>query len=408
MQNTPTILILGAGFGGLATAIELAKIQKRNKQFDADIVLVDRNEYQLFTPYLYEVAAASKDAADEELLKSAVSVHIHDAIAPYPQIHFIQAEIQEIDSHKRSVKTTHGELHYDYLVLALGSETHYYNIPGMEEHSVPLKSVKDALHIHNTIHGQLEQDPDVHVVIIGGGPSGVEVAAEIRAACANKTTGMCPAVTLVEGNERVLTQFDERIRKPSTKRLQELGIRLKTSCFIAEAQKGKLIAKDGEELNADIIIWTGGVRPNSLLKNAGLELTDYGQLPVHTTLQSKERPEIFACGDNAHVELPNQLVPMTAREAVRQGPLVAQNIASHVLGKPLKNFEMKNDGYVITIGGRTGLIVLSDGRVLEGFKGWFLRKLIDLKHFVSVLPLRKALKIWYSGIRITNNNDYRI
>lgn len=411
-QEPKKIVILGAGFGGLSAALELGRMRKKHRGIDDgvedfDIVLIDRNDFQLFTPDLYEIASASRDITSEEQLKESICLNVRVALGQQ-SIGFMKAEVTSVDTADRFVHTNKGEVAYDYLICALGSEAFYFGIPGMDENSIALKTIDEAIQVRSEVHSMVEKQDNVHVIICGGGPAGVEVAAEMRVACKNSITEKCPAITIVEGQSSVLAPFGKKAQKRATKQLRSLGVTLKTNFMIAKAEKGKVISKEGEELVGDIIIWTGGVKAHHMAEQLGVTLGKRGQVPVHRTLQSKEREELFAIGDVAEVAMSSEVFcPQTAHEAVAQAPVVARNVFHHLQGHPekMKEYRMKAVGYVVTLGGKQAIVGMSNGFVFGGFAGWLTRKYVDFLHFRAVLPFMHACSVWYKGLTVMTKND---
>lgn len=399
-----TVVILGAGFGGLSAALELAVLKRTMPSKSLNVILVDRNDYQLFTPDLYEIASASREIESEDDLRNTVCLNVR-AVLQKKQISFVQADVVDVNREKRVVKTTKKDIHYDYVVVALGSEAFHFGIPGMDKHSLDLKTVTEATAIRSSINELMESRENVHVIVCGGGPAGVELAAEMRVACKNSTSGACPAITIVEGQPTILAPFPQKVQKKVQRRLHKLGISLKTNFFIAEAKNGEVISKEGESLKGDLIVWTGGVKATNVLKTFELALTKRGQLPVQPTLQSAQDERVFAVGDSAEININDEFCPMTAHEAVEQGPIAAKNIVRAVLGQPLKQYKMKKVGYVITMGGKHGIVSFRDKLILTGSIGWAARKWVDFRHFRSILPFMHACSVWYKGLKMMSKND---
>jgi len=400
-----TVAILGAGFGGLSAALEFAQLKKKlstDEQFE--VVLIDKNGYQLFTPDLYEIASASREITSEEQLKETICLNVSVALGQ-KSITFLKAEVTGVDTSKQIVSTSKKDVKYDYLLVALGSESFYFGIPGMKENSIGLKQINEATEIRSTIHKLVEKKDNVHVLVCGGGPAGVELAAEMRIACKNSTTGTCPAITIVEGQSTILAPFPVKVQKKVTQRMKVLGVKLKTNFFIAKAEPGKVTSKEGEELSGDLIVWTGGVTASTLLGSTGLQLTKKGQLPTQQTLQTIEMENVFAVGDAAETHIGEEFCPMTGHEAIEQGPVAARNILHHMHGEQMELYRLKKVGYVITMGGKHGIVSFQDKIILTGFIGWAARKWIDFKHFRSVLPFMRACSVWYKGVTIMSKND---
>jgi NADH dehydrogenase len=411
-STTKKVVILGAGFGGLSAALELGRLKqhhrKNAKDFDLDIIAIDRNDFQLFTPDLYEIASASKDITDEKKLKQTVCIDVRIGLGQ-ESVGFLQAVVESVDPTSKQVMTSKGEVDYDYLIVAPGSEAFYFGIPGMAEHSIPFKWIQDAVSIRNTIQQLMEEKDQVHVIVCGAGPAGVELAAELRTMCERVMSRQCFALTLVEGRDTILSLFGTRVQKAGAKRLKELGITVKTNFVISAAEDGKVKSKTGEILKGDIIIWTGGVKASSMLEHVGLTLTKRGQVAVKRTMQSQQFDDIFVIGDAAECQVQDGVyTPMTAHEAVHQGPVAARNIFHHMFSTPLETYHMRDEGFVITMGGKNGIVVLPGGQyILKGFIGWFGRKYVDFRHFRSVLPFMQACSLWFQGMKIMNKNDPR-
>ncbi len=405
-EKKTKVVILGAGFGGLSTAIQLARSKKRRKgRVDFEITLIEQNDFHLFTPDLYEIASASHHIQDEEILKKVLSVNLQEAIAGH-NIIFQQAIVEFVDPKKQIVHTSTGVYIYDQLVVALGSESFYFGIKGMKEHSVSLKSLSDALHIRRLWFEKLAKNKNAHIIICGAGPAGVEFAAELRKACTDVLQGVCPRITIVEGQGAVLPMFQKKVQIKAARRLIRLGVQMQMNFFIERAEKGIIFSKDGQRLEGDLIVWTGGVKAVSVLEKMHMKLTKRGQLPVYASTQSKEFENIFVLGDSAEVPIGEDTYSsMTAREAVQQANIVSTNIIRQQRGKSFIEYKVQEDGYVITMGGKKGIVVLPLGWVLYGYIGWLLRLFISFRHFKSVLPLKQAWLIWYHGLKIMIKND---
>jgi len=405
------VVILGAGFGGLSAAIELGRLKKQhiakepNSTFS--ITVIDRNDFQLFTPDLYEIASASNAITDEQKLKDTVCINVHAGLRQHA-VDFLQATVTSVDPVAKKVLTNKGEQDYDYLIVAPGSESFYFGIPGMAEHSVPFKWIQDAVTIRTTVMRLMEEKDQVHVMVCGAGPAGVELAAELRTMCERVMSRQCFALTLVEGKSTILSQFSASVQQAAVQRLQQLGIQMKTDFVIAKAEKGKITSTNGKELQGDLLVWTGGVKASSLLEHTGMTLTKRGQIAVQNTLQSQQYENVFVIGDAAECQVAAGVYsPMTAHEAVHQGPVAAKNIVRHMRGESLAPYVMKDEGFVITLGGKNGIVVLPGGKhVLKGFIGWFIRKYIDFRHFRTVLPFMQACSVWFSGFKIMSKNDH--
>lgn len=398
------IVVVGAGFGGLSAALELGTLKASTKKQSFDVTVIDRNDYQLFTPELYEIASASKEYEDENDLKKAVCVNARMALAQ-KSVQFHHATVKRIDPKKQTVTTSDGTLPYDYLVLAPGSEPFYFGIPGMEKNSIPLKWIQNAVDIRQQVIDTLHTEKEMDVLICGAGPAGVEVAAELAHMCMKRPDLGKLNVHMIDRNERVLSNLNPRAQKKAMQRLEKLGMNLHMGFTIAKAKKNTVVSDTGQELKGDLIIWTGGIKAHSLMEKTGLELTQRGQACAQPTLQSAEYDNVFVIGDAALVMCGEEASPQTAHEAVHQGPLAARNIVAHMGERPLKEYRIRDEGFVVTMGGKHGIVVLPGGFVVRGFVGWFLRRFVDFRHFRSVLPFMQACSMWYNAFKVMGKND---
>src|SRR3989344_8144125 len=270
------ILILGGGFGGVRCALDLDKKLGN----EAEITLIDRNSYHLFIPSIYEVASAygiKKDPFAIQL-KKTICIPYTD-IFDGTSVDFIEAEVSQVDLQNKKV-TTNGDhvFEYDYLVIALGSETSTYDIPGVEEYAHKFKTLEDALFINQKLEELSEQftkgqrTEPFSFLICGGGFTGLEIAAElgccsrvIKSRC--KLKGRCSTITLFEAGSKILPILSEKERRSVKQRLTHLGIVIMESSPIEEIGPDYLKLKNGQKLNGDLIIWTAGIMPNQFLKS---------------------------------------------------------------------------------------------------------------------------------------------
>lgn len=410
------ILILGGGFGGVRCALDLDKKLKN----EAEITLIDRNSYHLFIPAIYEVASAYGIKKDPFAIQLRKTICIPYAdIFDNTSVDFIEAEINQVDLQNKKVKTR-GEhvFEYDYLVLALGSETSTYDIPGVQEYAHQFKTLEDALFINQKLEELSEQftggqkiEP-LSFLICGGGFTGLEIAAElgccsrvIKAKC--KLKGRCSTITLFEAGPKILPILSEKERKAVKKRLTRLGIVIMENSPIEEIGSNFLKLKSGQKIIGDLIIWTAGTRLNQFLKSiTGLALTSLGQIAVEENLKVTGSENIFAIGDNIKfLDKKNQKqVPALAYVAIDQGKIAAQNIFNSIKNKKLKSYKPFYSVFIIPVGGKYAIANLG-GVVIKGFMGWILRIIVDLRYFVSILSPYKAFKLYVDEMTVFIKND---
>ena len=410
------ILILGGGFGGIRCALDLDK-KLRN---EAEITLIDRNSYHLFIPSIYEVASAygiKKDPFAIQL-KKTICIPYTD-IFDGTSVDFIEAEVNQVDLRNKKVKTKGDHIfEYDYLVLALGSETSTYDIPGVEEYAHKFKTLEDALFINQKLEELSEQftkgnrTEPFSFLICGGGFTGLEIAAElgccsrvIKSRC--KIRGRCSIITLFEAGPKILPILSEKERQALKKRLTQLGIVIMENSPIEEIGPNYLKLKSGQKLTGDLIIWTAGIRPHQFLKSIkDLALSTSGKMLVEEDLRSKGTENVFGVGDNVEfIDKKNQKqVPALAYIAIDQGKIAAQNIYHSIKNKKLKSYKPFYGVFIIPVGGKYAIANLG-GLVLKGFMAWVLGLLVDIRYFLSILPPHKALKLYVDEMTVFLKND---
>ena len=414
-MRTHTIIILGAGFGGLKTALALGRaIKKLRLAEQYEVLLIDRNHYHTYTPLLYEVAAAPQEVANHCDFKSLATYHVRESIKGLPVL-FREEDITTIDLFSGVLWTARGNrLAYDYLVLAAGSETNYFGIPGLRENSYSFKTFLDAVRLRDTIASLLASEDRAPTVLVGGGGSaGVELAAEL------KQWQKRLAITIVEGAPSILPGFQSPIVRKAEQRLARLGVRVKCGRFITKVEPRNALLSSGETVSFDILIWNGGTRVPNFIQSLPLAHDKRGCLSVSTELECVVAPpdasiagRIFAIGDNASVRYPDGAqVPGVARAAIIEGGIVAQNIIEDIKGKEgfLKTvrqhaFAPKRYPYILPVGGKYA-IAQCGPLVISGIFAWILKGFVELNYLRSIMPLYAAFRIWLKGLKIFTQND---
>lgn len=416
------IVILGAGFGGLTAAIKLGELVK-SKRLEADIILVDKNPYHTYTPTLYEAAATSKDVANYLDLKSIVTMPIDKIIKGLP-IKFINDEIIRIETDRSASVYLEdgGVLTYEYLILALGSETNYFDIPGLKENSLQLKDVYDSFEVRDAAWeaATCGEGKEINIVVGGGGSTGVELASELKIWLKGlEEEYKCKVnIKIVEANPTVLKGFSPKIISFVTKRLKKIGVELLTEKIITsvsgngENDEPKIIkTRDGDEIPYDVLVWTGGVTANKLLQKTSLKL-ERGRAEVREEMTCLTQTEdlliskkMFAVGDIVCIkDKEGNPVPMVARAAIDQAKVAAENISRDIKQKPHVEYKPHKYPYIIAVGGKYAVAKLGPF-LIKGFFAWLLKGLVELNYLLSVMPKLKALKIWLKGLFIFIRND---
>lgn len=417
-----TILILGAGFGGVRAALDLEKRLAGNK--DWQIVVVDRNSFQTFTPNLYEIASAVKVEEEPYYVKLRGSVAIpYGHIFKNKKIDFIQADIRNINLSESLVTTGGGEeLEFEYLVIALGAEVNTFGTEGVLEYAYKMKTVDDGVAIHKKLHELFKRGSEgslelpIHIVIGGGGFTGVETAAElaccsehIRKVC--QLSKDCQSITLVEAAPQILPFAKDAERTLIRQRLKVLGIKILENKKIKQVKNDKVILENGE-LFSHMTIWSGGIQPNYLVQNLDSIIREEqrGFIKVNQYLQVQKpdglHQHIFVVGDNAFILDPKikKQVPAMAYTAITQAQLTANNIVRHITGRNLESYKPWSDVWIAPVGGKWALAHIN-GFSISGVLGWIIRQSVDLRYFLTILPPGKALRLFFRETLLFAKND---
>jgi NADH dehydrogenase len=411
-KSSKKILILGAGIAGLQVAQDLSRLlHKKHK-----IILVDKSPVHVFRADVYEVATAfSKKINEDRLnhLSNTVCTPIKKLINP-KRVKFINDEVKKINQKNRTVKFKKSKkaLTYDYLVITMGAEVNYFGIPGLKKYGFTLKNAQDALqincHIDQAVKAAAAKNTpkEINVLIGGGGPTGVETAAEFsnfvkKLAKKYKYDPQKIKVHIIEGTNK-LAGLSPKNTKMVKKHLQKLGIKIHLNRFITKCTKTQVTLKSPKgkitTQKFDLLVWTGGVQVNSVVEKA---------IPVNQFLQSTEHPQVFAAGDNAYFpnpKNPNRPLPMLGQIALPQGELVAKNIDRLINKKAPKPYKPAKDIYLLPLGGKTAMIKFGK-HISTGPHIWLLRRLVSLKYALKILPPHKAFRTWLHSSKIFTEND---
>ena len=401
MTQKTKILILGGGFGGLYTALELEKALAKNPA--VEITLVNRENFFLFTPMLHEVAASDLD----------ITTIVNPIRKMLRRTNFFNGEVKSIDLTSKQVEVTHGidanhahQLDYDHLVLALGSVTNFYGIPGLEERALTMKSLADAVYLRNRLIEHLEEAdfeccpalrrPLLTFVVAGGGFAGVETVAAIndflRDALPfypNLNEAML-RVVLVEFAPAILPELGQELGEYAREKLTERGVEFKLNTKVMGLSERGVELSDGETMPSKTLVWTAGTAPSPLLEPLRCA-KERSRIAVNEFLEVPAYPGLWALGDCASIadKETGRPYPPTAQHALRQGKILGQNIAAAIRGGTKKPFVFKIIGQLAAIGRRTGVAKIF-GFKFSGFVAWWLWRTI----YLSKLPrLEKKLRV---------------
>jgi len=388
------IVILGAGYGGLRTALKLERLL--GQDINWKILLIDRYDFHQLKTELHKVAAG-------RISVEAVSIPIADIIRN-KDIEFLNAEATHIEFAQRAVITSRGKITYDKLVIALGSETEFFGVPGLSKQAFTLSSIDDARRIKTHIQdmfAQAKNETDdarkqamLTILVGGGGFTGVELATELTDHLSKlcKQFEIAPNETqliVIEAEDRVLPGFDSELVNQVQKIMKVKGIRLmlKTPCASVEDDSVRL--KTGEKISTRTLIWTGGVRACDLVAESGLKYGPRSRVVVNPYLESVDHPEVYVIGDNALVLDPvtNRPLAPSAQLALQQAEVAALNLYAEIKGVKRVRYVPKVAGQFVSLGGRSAVGWVWRFKV-TGFLAWFLKRMTVVRYLYSVGGLR--------------------
>ncbi|MBM3720365.1 MAG: NAD(P)/FAD-dependent oxidoreductase [Actinobacteria bacterium] len=366
-MSRPKVVVLGAGFGGLTAAKALDSI--------ADVTLVDRHNFQTFLPLLYQVSTAGL-AADH------IAHPIRGALRK-TKIKFRMGSPITIDHKNKSVKLDSSEvLDFDYLVVALGSATNDFGVKGVAENALGMKSVSEALEIRSSILRRFEDlcrfedDTKLSITVVGGGPTGVEMAgaiAELKKGPLKSDFASAAKniqVNLVEAGPRILPSFSPLLSSRTKKDLEKLDVKVLVNTSVKEVKPHEIILGDKTKLASEVTIWAAGVTGEPVMKKLNLPIEN-GRIAVDETLQVTNYPHIFAIGDISGAKgKDGRFLPMVAPVAMQQGRHLKLQIANLITKKPLLPFKYRDKGSMATIGRHKAVVEVGPLK-LAGIPAWY-------------------------------------
>lgn len=390
------IVIIGGGFAGLYTYKYLRRLLRGTP--GVHVTLVSEHNYFLFTPLLHEVATGSLSMGSVvEPIRSVLDITSSD---------FCKGRVKRIVLSSRRVETSAGDLSYDYLVIALGSETNFHNCPGAAEHAFTLKTLADAVRLKNHIIAEFEAATHSSeeerrtrggIVVIGGGPTGVELAAELAEFSSHTLVPTyCPercakpSITLLDHSARVLGRSDERMSAYAERVLEEQGVVVRTGVSVAEVSPEGVLLKNGERIRARTVVWVAGVRPRTPRFSSSTIVDGDGRIPVDALLRVRGYENVFALGDVAAVtDAHGVRVPDLAQSASKEAKITAHNIAAALTGTKQRVFTWRPSGDLVSLGHwrATGVVL---GVFLSGPFAWWLWRTVYL---FKMLSWQKRLKV---------------
>jgi NADH:quinone reductase (non-electrogenic) len=386
----PTVVVVGAGFGGLRAARALRKAP-------VDVLLVDRHNYHLFQPLLYQVATAGLEP--EEIAKPVRAV-----LRGQRNFDFRLAQVTGVDFAARQLATDDGPIGYDYLILATGAAANFFGLKGVEQCGLTLKDIPDAVRIRNNVLSCFEEamfEPDAErrralltFVVVGGGPTGVEMAGAlselIRLVLVKDYRRLDlkdVRILLLEAGNRLLAGFPERLSEAAASTLWKKHVEVRHGALVTGFDGRAATLKSGEVVPARTLIWAAGVQAAPLAKGLGVPTAHLGRVKVEPTLQLAGHPEVFVIGDAAYLEAQGPSLPMMAPVAIQMGETVARTIRRLLAGDPAVPFVYKDPGSLATIG-RNAAVARIHGISFTGFPAWVVWLVV---HILQLIGFRNRL-----------------
>jgi NADH dehydrogenase len=406
------VLILGGGFGGVGAAQQL-------KKADADVVLVDRHDYHTFQPLLYQLATGLLET-------TAVGHSLRDLLSRHENTVLHKAQVTAIDLEQRTVEFDEiAPISYDYLVFALGAEVNFFGTAGAPDHAFPMYTLPHAVHLKDHLLERWEavdRDPSLladgalNVVVVGGGPTGVETAGALaelyRGDFAKDYPGVDPEnarVTLVEAGPELFGMFKPKLRDYAEKALTKRDVEVKTGEVVASVTPTTVTLKSGETLKAHTLVWGAGLQGNPLVQSLGLELQRGNRIGVGPDLTLPGHSEVFVVGDVAAItdSKTEQVLPQLGSVALQSGERAGKTIADRIAGKEPKPFTYKDKGTMATIGRGAAVVQMLGGRTMTGFKAQAAWGAVHLALLPTNEDRAKAVVDW-AGAATTHQRAGRI
>jgi NADH dehydrogenase len=401
MNQTPArVVILGGGFGGVYAAKQLERFARKGAALD--VTLISQDNFFLFTPMLHEIAASDLDVT-----------HIVSPLRTLlRRTRVFVGSVESIDLERRRVLVSHGfdrhahEVEYDHLIVALGSITNFYHLPGLETNALTMKTLGDAIHLRNRVIATLEeadtecaspQDEGLlTVVVAGGGFAGVETLGALNDFVRDALT-YYPRLrerkirmVLVHAGTEILPELGDELGSYARRKLTERGLEIVTGARVMEVAPDGVHLADGRVVPSKLVVWTAGTSPHPLLAHLPCRC-DRGRIAVDETLAVPGWPGVWSLGDCAAIpdRRSGQFFPPTAQHAIREAATLAANVVASIEGRPLRPFTFRTIGQLAAIGRRTGVARVF-GVKFSGFVAWWLWRTI----YLGKLPrLEKKVRV---------------
>lgn len=394
----PHVVIVGAGFGGLRAARSL---DKKSVQ----VTLIDRNNFHLFQPLLYQVATAGLSASE-------IAYPLRGIFGKQKNLRFRMAEVEQVDFNNKQVITNHGNVAYDYLILSPGSQTNFFGIDTVIQHAFDLKNIEDANEIRNHILYQfemaaMEEDPDhrkamLTFVVVGGGPTGVELAGAISELVRLVLPKDFPDINfdevriiLLEALPSILNHLDPQLATAGMQSLEKKGVEVHLGKMVTGYDGATIDFKGGGTLSTHTLIWAAGVKAVDLAGSLPVDQKAHGRIEVYPTLQLPEHDQVYVIGDSAYLQdADGNPYPMMAPVAMQQAEHAVENILRSIKNQPMQPFHYRDLGSMSTIGRNQAVAEIGKFH-FTGFFAWLVWLFV---HLLQLVGFRNRLVVMLSWI----------
>lgn len=411
------VVIAGMGFGGLRAAKALAGS-------GIDLIMVDRHNYHLFQPLLYQVATAG-------LEQEAIAYPLRGLTRRWRRASFMLSEVKGVDLDRKCLLTDDGELPYDYLVIAAGSRTNFFSMESVQRHAFDLKSLDQAEDLRNQILMMFERasreiDPIrraalLTFVIVGGGPTGVEFAGALRELIMYVFSQDYPAIAtretrivLVEAADSLLTAMPQKLREYARKKLLGMGVEILLQARVTGASDEAVELSDGTQIASHTLLWSAGVAAAGLADTlSDVERSGGGRIVVEADLSLKGHPDVFVIGDMACCRHDGVPLPMMAPVAIQQGEYIARAVHARLSGQPVEPFRYFDKGSMATIG-KNSAVAATKGFAFSGYPAWLAWLMLHLYYLIGfhnrlMVMMSWTYAYWFQGrqVRLITSNRRR-